>query len=388
MGRKIKLASGLVALAVIGGLAGLPGIVESQFNGLTGAPLPAVSGEAAAVHKTLQIADMHADTLLWGRDILRRSSRGHVDLPRLEEGNVALQVFSSVTKSPKGLNYHANSDKTDSITLLTVAELQPPRTWSSLIERSLWHSERLRRAEQDSDGRLRIVRTGPDVARLLADRAAGKRVTGAMLSVEGMHDLEGNIANLQRLYDAGFRMAGIAHFFDNQLGGSKHGMNKGGLTPFGRQVVAEMERRRMIVDVAHSSDRTLDDVLAMATRPVVYSHGGVRATCLNDRTLSDDQLRRIAANGGLIGIGYWDAAVCTLTPDSIAAAIAHARNVAGIDHVALGSDFDGATITPFDASQLVQVTNALLKRGFTPDEVRKVMGGNTLAFLERQLPQR
>jgi len=144
----------------------------------------------------------------------------------------------------------------------------------------------------------------------------------------------------------------------------------------------------MIVDVAHSSDRTLDDVLAMATRPVVYSHGGVRATCPNDRTLSDDQLRRIAANGGLIGIGYWDAAVCTLTPDSIAAAIAHARDVAGIDHVALGSDFDGATITPFDASQLVQVTNALLKRGFTPEEVRKVMGGNTLAFLERQLPQR
>ena len=388
MGRKIKLVAGLAALAIIGGLAALPGIVESQFNGLTGAPLPAVSAKAAALHKTLQIADMHADTLLWGRDILHRSSRGHVDLPRLEEGNVALQVFSSVTKSPKGLNYHANSDKTDSITLLTVAALQPPRTWSSLIERSLWHAERLRRAEQNSDGRLRIVRTGPDVARLLADRAAGKRVTGAMLSVEGMHDLEGNIANLQRLYDAGFRMAGIAHFFDNQLGGSKHGMNKGGLTPFGRQVVAEMERRRMIVDVAHSSDRTLDDVLAMATRPVVYSHGGVRATCPNDRTLSDDQLRRIAANGGLIGIGYWDAAVCTLTPDSIAAAIAHARNVAGIDHVALGSDFDGATITPFDASQLVQVTNALLKRGFTPDEVRKVMGGNTLAFLERQLPQR
>jgi len=388
VGRKIKLVAGLAALAIIGGLAALPGIVENQFNGLTGAPLPAVSAKAAALHKTLQIADMHADTLLWGRDILHRSSRGHVDLPRLEEGNVALQVFSSVTKSPKGLNYHANSDKTDSITLLTVAALQPPRTWSSLIERSLWHAERLRRAEQNSDGRLRIVRTGPDVARLLADRAAGKRVTGAMLSVEGMHDLEGNIANLQRLYDAGFRMAGIAHFFDNQLGGSKHGMNKGGLTPFGRQVVAEMERRRMIVDVAHSSDRTLDDVLAMATRPVVYSHGGVRATCLNDRTLSDDQLRRIAANGGLIGIGYWDAAVCTLTPDSIAAAIAHARDVAGIDHVALGSDFDGATITPFDTSQLVQVTNALLKRDFTPDEVRKVMGANTLAFLERQLPQR
>jgi microsomal dipeptidase-like Zn-dependent dipeptidase len=388
VGRKIKIAAGLVALAIVGGLAALPGIVERQFNGVTGQPLPKVSAEAAALHKTLQIADMHADTLLWGRDILHRSSRGHVDLPRLEEGNVALQVFSSVTKSPKGLNYHANSDKTDSITLLTIAALQPPRTWNSLLERSLWHAWRLQRAERDSAGRLRIVRNGSDVSRLLADRAAGKRVTGAMLSVEGLHDLEGKIGNVQRLYDAGFRMAGIAHFFDNQLGGSKHGMKKGGLTPFGRQVVAEMERRRMIVDVAHSSDQTLGDVLAMATRPVVYSHGGVRATCPNDRTLSDDQLRRIAANGGLIGIGYWDAAVCTLTPDSIAAAIDHARHVAGIDHVALGSDFDGATITLFDTSELVQVTNALLKRGFTADEIRKVMGGNTLAFLERQLPPR
>jgi len=144
----------------------------------------------------------------------------------------------------------------------------------------------------------------------------------------------------------------------------------------------------MIVDVAHSSDLTLDDLLAIATRPVVYSHGGVQATCPNDRTLTDDQLRRIAANGGLIGIGYWDAAICELTPASIAAAIDHARRIAGIDHVALGSDFDGATTTPFDASQLVQVTNALLARGFTPDEIRKVMGGNVLRFLERELPPR
>jgi len=382
----IAIATGL--LLAMAALSALPAIVESQFNGVTGKPLPPVSAQAAALHRTLQIADMHADTLLWGRDILGRSNRGHVDLPRLEQGNVALQVFSSVTKTPKGQNYHANSAETDNITLLTVVQLQPPRTWNSLIERSLWHAARLEDAESRSNGRLRIVRSGADLNRLLADRAAGRRVTGALLSVEGLHDLEGKLGNLQRLYAAGFRMAGIAHFFDNELGGSKHGIKKGGLTPFGRHVVAEMERRHMIVDVAHSSDRTLDDVLAIATRPVVYSHGGVQATCPNDRTLTDDQLRRIAANGGLIGIGYWDAAICELTPASIAVAIDHARRIAGIDHVALGSDFDGATITPFDASQLVQVTNALLARGFTPDEIRKVMGGNVLRFLERELPPR
>ena len=386
--RGIGITIAIVLLLAIGVLSALPAIVENQFNGVTGKPLPPVSAQAAALHRTLQIADMHADTLLWGRDILHRSNRGHVDLPRLEQGNVALQVFSSVTKTPKGQNYHANSAETDNITLLTVVQLQPPRTWNSLIERSLWHAARLEDAERRSNGRLRIVRSGADVNRLLADRAAGRRVTGALLSVEGLHDLEGNLGNLQRLYAAGFRMAGIAHFFDNELGGSKHGLKKGGLTPFGRRVVAEMERRHMIVDVAHSSDRTLDDVLAIATRPVVYSHGGVQATCPNDRTLTDDQLRRIAANGGLIGIGYWDAAICELTPASIAAAIDHARRIAGIDHVALGSDFDGATTTPFDASQLVQVTNALLARGFTPDEIRKVMGGNVLRFLERELPPR
>ena len=166
-----------------------------------------------------------------------------------------------------------------------------------------------------------------------------------------------------------------------------HGIAKGGLTPFGRQIVAEMERRQMIVDLAHSSARTIDQVLAIATRPVVYSPGGVQATCPNDRTLTDDQLRRIAANGGLIGIGYWDGAVCDLTATAIAAAIDHARKVAGIDHVALGSDFDGATVTPFDTSQLVQVTNALLVRGFSSDEIRKVMGENLLRFLQRQLPR-
>jgi microsomal dipeptidase-like Zn-dependent dipeptidase len=331
---------------------------------------------------------MHADTLLWNRDLLEQGGRGQVDLPRLEQGNVALQVFSSVTKTPKGQNYDSNGADSDNITLLAIGQLQPTRTWSSLIERSLWHSTKLGRAAERSQGRLRIVRTGADVSRLLADRAAGKRVTGAMLSVEGLHDLEGKAENLDRLHAAGFRMAGLTHFFDNELAGSMHGKAKGGLTPFGAEIVRRMEARGMIVDIAHASPAAVDQILKMARRPVVSSHGGVQATCKVNRNLTDAQIRGIAATGGLVGIGYWDGAICSTDPKAIAAAIAHVRDLVGIQHVALGSDFDGAVTTAFDAAGLASVTQALADRGFSDEEIARVMGGNLLAFLQRVLPAR
>lgn len=379
-----KIVYGLIALLVIAAGAFLifaPGIVEGGMNKVAATPLPAVSERARALHARLAVADMHADTLLWQRSLVDPARRGQVDLPRLEAGNVALQVFSSVTKTPKGQNYDANGADSDNITLLTVAQLQPPRTWNSLLQRSLWHAEKLGRAEAASDGRLRVVRSGTDVRRLLADRAAGRKVTGALLSIEGLQNLEGRLDNLDRLHAAGFRMAGLAHFFDNEVAGSMHGLAKGGLTPLGRQVVRAMEAKGMIVDIAHSSHRAVAEVLAMARRPVVSSHGGVQATCRVNRNLSDEEIRGIARTGGLVGIGYWDAAVCDLRPAAIAAAIAHVRDLVGVDHVALGSDFDGAVTTAFDAAGLVNVTQALIDRGFTDEEIAKVMGGNLLRLL-------
>jgi membrane dipeptidase len=383
----IALAAGaLLAVAAIGFFGFAPAIVERGMNRVEAAELPEVTPAAEALHRRLAVADLHADTLLWRRDILERAGRGHADLPRLEEGNVALQILSSVTKTPKGQNYDSNGADSDNITLLAIAQLQPPRTWTSLLQRSLFHAGKLERAEAGSDGRLRIVRTGADVRRLLADRAAGRRATGALLSIEGLQNLEGRIENVARLHAAGFRMAGLAHFFDNEVGGSMHGEAKGGITPFGRRVVREMEARGMIVDLAHASPALFADAIAMARRPVVSSHGGVQATCKVNRNLSDDQLRAIAGTGGLIGIGYWDGALCDISPAAIAAAIDHARRVAGIDHVALGSDFDGAVTTAFDTAGLVHVTQALLDRGFTEEEIAKVMGGNLLRFLAANLP--
>lgn len=379
--------SALLILAAIAFFVLAPAIVENSMNKVEPVTLK-ITPRARALHATLQIADMHADTLLWKRSLLDRSSRGQVDLPRLLEGNYALQVFSSVTKTPKGQNYDANPSDTDNITSLAIADLQPVRTWGSLLERSLWHATKLGRFAAASNGRLRLIRTPADLDRLLADRAGGHKVVGAMLSVEGLQDLEGKLANLDRLHDAGFRMAGLAHFFDNEIAGSMHGEAKGGLTPLGIQVVRRMEALGMIVDVAHSSHKTIAQVIAMARRPIVASHGGVQASCKVNRNLTDDEIRGIAKTGGVIGIGYWDAAICSTRPEAAATAIAHVRDLVGIDHVGLGSDFDGAVTTGFDSSQIAAVTQALIDRGFSDADVAKVMGGNVLRVIRAGIAPR
>ncbi|MFM5913526.1 MAG: dipeptidase [Chakrabartia godavariana] len=347
-----------------------------------------VSARAEALHKALFIADLHSDTLMWKRNPLDPATRGHVDLPRLEAGHVGLQVFSSVTKTPKGQNYDANPSDTDNITALAIGQMQPPRTWTSLLERSLWHAEKLKRAEADSKGALLIVRSGADLDRLVQTRGAKPVPVGALLSIEGLQNLEGKRANLDVLFKAGFRMAGFAHFFDNEVAGSMHGMKKGGLTPLGRQVLADMEAKGMVVDIAHCSHQCVTEILAAAKRPVVSSHGGVQATCKVNRNLTDDEIRGVARTGGVIGIGYWDAAICSTDPRAIAKAMRHVRDLVGIDHVGLGSDFDGATTTPFDTAGLAHVTQALIDEGFSDADIAKVMGGNVLRVLKAVLPPR
>jgi membrane dipeptidase len=348
----------LVAVLIVAGVrffATTPGKIDWSQNKIEPVPL-SITPAAQALQSTLDVADMHADSLLWKRDLLTRSDRGHIDLPRLIEGHYALQVFSSVTKSPKGQNYDSNGADSDTITNLAIIDLQPPRTWTSLLERSLWHAEKLRSFAERSDGWLRLIGSPSDIDRLLADRRNGHSVVGGMLSIEGLQDLEGNIANLDVLYAAGFRMAGLAHFFENDVAGSMHGVGKGGLTPLGHQVVRRMETLGMIVDLAHASHATVADVLAMATRPVVFSHGGVQATCKVNRNLTDEEITGVAKTGGVIGIGYWKGAICPTDPKDAARAIAHVRDLVGIDHVGLGWDFDGSTTTGFDASQIVTVT--------------------------------
>jgi microsomal dipeptidase-like Zn-dependent dipeptidase len=388
MRKKIWIPATLIAAAALGFFGFAPGYVEGSMNQIDGKPLIAVSAEAKALHKTLNIVDLHSDTLIWNRDLNDSVSRGHMDLPRLQDGNVALQLFSSVTKTPKNQNYDGNGADTDNITLLTIAQLQPVKTWSSLAERSLYHAQKRDDAVVASAGAIKAVDTAGQLDALLSARQKDKRPVGAMLTIEGLQNLEGKAANLDRLYDAGFRMAGLTHFFDNELAGSMHGLKKGGLTPFGRDIVRRMEAKGMIIDIAHLSHSGVAEVLAMATRPVVSSHGGVQATCKVNRNLTDDEVRGVAKTGGVIGIGYWDGALCDTSPRAAAKAMKHVRDLVGIEHVALGSDYDGATTVRFDTSQLVQVTQALMDEGFTAQEIRAVMGENALRVIRAGLVPR
>ncbi|WGX98326.1 dipeptidase [Nocardioides sp. L-11A] len=377
----------VVLVAAIGFFTFAPRIVESGMNKVAPAQLPSVTPETQRLHDSLQIVDMHADTLMWDRDLLDRSGRGHLDLPRMEDGNVALQVLSSVSKSPKGQNYDSNSADSDNITLLTFAQLQPPRTWTSLLQRSLYHAEKLQKAARESRGSLRLIRTRRDLDGLIEDREGGRQVTGALFSVEGLQNLEGDFDNLDRLYDAGMRMAGFTHFFDNEVAGSMHGEEKGGLTDLGRRVFREMERRGIVVDIAHASHDAVAEMLALATKPVVLSHGGVQATCDVNRNLTDDEIRGVAATGGVVGVGYWDAAVCTLSTAAVVDAIDHVVQVGGIATAALGSDYDGATTVGWDTTHLAAITQELVDRGYDDAAIAAIMGGNTLRVLRATLPQ-
>lgn len=381
MRKRFWVPAVLLGVAAAGFFGIAPGYLESQMNKVDGQELLVVTPEAEALHKSLLVVDLHSDTLLWQRDLTQPASRGHEDLPRLQEGNVTLQVFASTTKSPKGQNYDSNTADSDNITALVIAQRQPRRTWASLLERSLFHAEKLDQAVAAAKGQLLKVTDETSFNKLLIAHGRAHGPVGGLLSVEGLHNLEGQPANLDKLYAAGFRMAGLTHFFDNELAGSLHGVSKAGLTPMGRSVMGRMEELGMIVDIAHCSHQCVAEVLASARRPVVSSHGGVQAVCKVNRNLSDDEIRGVAKTGGVIGIGYWDAAICDTSPRSIAKAIRHVRDLVGIEHVGLGSDYDGSTTVRFDTSHLVQITQALIDEGFSVDEIRAVMGGNALRLI-------
>lgn len=385
--RSLLLAlGGVAALAVAGVLSLGPALVEGRMNRVREGGA-SVRPRAAELHRRLLVADLHADTLLWGRDLLKRGSRGHVDLPRLQDGNVALQAFTVVTRTPRGLNIDSNdADAPDDLTLLALVQRWPPRTWRSRTERALYLARRLADAASRSGGALVVLRTRGDLQAFLERRRRDPRLVGAWLGLEGAHALEGDLARLDALDAAGFRMVALTHFFDNEWAGSAHGRRKGGLTPAGRELVRRLEERRILLDLAHASPAAIDEALSLSTRPVVVSHTGVRGTCDNQRNLSDAHVRAVAATGGVVGIGFWETAVCGTDEDAIARAVVHAARVGGIDHVALGSDFDGAVTTPFDTAGLARLTDALLRAGLSEGDVAKVMGGNVARVLAQAFP--
>ncbi len=345
-----------------------------------------VSEHARALHDRLLVADLHADTLLWNREMDERHAIGHVDLPRMEEGNVGLQAFTIVSKVPSGINERATPDRDDMITFLAMAQGWPAETWGVLHERTLYQARRLHEVEKRSNGRFRIIRTADDLRRFIEDRKADPKLSAGFLGIEGAHALSGNLRNVLAFHDAGIRMMAPTHFFDNDIAGSQHGMEKGGLTDKGRRMIKLMEAKKMIVDLAHASEKTIAEVTAMATRPVVVSHTGVRGTCENNRNLTDKQVRDVARTGGVIGIAYFPLAICGEDATAVAKAIRYTADLVGVEHVALGSDYDGFVKTPFDTSGVPLVTEALLREGFNDEEIALIMGGNVVRVLLSALP--
>jgi len=385
--KKILLYSALALLLLLGVfMFVLPGQVTKRANAVLAHAPYTPSASAQALHQSLDIVDLHCDALLWNRDLLERGKTGHVDVPRLIVGNVALEVFTIVSKVPFGLNMERTNGNSDMITVLAIAQRWPPRTWGSLKERALYQAEKLHEFADRSQGKLVLIKTAADLQSYLARRQTDRDLTAGFLGIEGAQVLEGDLANIDVLFDAGFRMMAPTHFFDNDIAGSAHGVEKGGLTEKGKEMIRRMEAKRMLVDLAHASPQTIDDVLAIANKPVLVSHTGVKGTCDGARNLSDGHVKRIAATGGVIGIAYFDAAICATDIQAIVRAIHYTADLAGVEHVGLGSDFDGAVSTPFDTAGLVQLTEALLAEGFSETEIGLIMGGNVLRVLQENLP--
>lgn len=331
------------------------------------------------------IADLHCDMLLWDRDFFSNNDYGHVDLPRMQQANMAFQAFTIVSKTPRGINIERNSAETDQIGLLSFMQLRPPSTWFSIKARALHQINQLHDFAKQSNGQFRVIKSKAGLQDFISDRIQNKNLTSGMIGIEGAHCLEGDLNNLDEFYQAGVRYIGLAHFFDNEWAGSAHGIDKGGLTKTGKQLIKKMDSLNIIIDLAHSSAKTIDEIFALTQSPVIVSHTGVQAVCNNQRNLSDEHILEIGKRNGLIGIGLWETAVCGTDATATAKSIKYAADKIGVDKVALGSDFDGALTAHFDVTGLPLIMEALQKEGFSPKEIELIMGGNVRDFMLRNL---
>jgi membrane dipeptidase len=324
--------------------------------------------DARALHASLLIVDGHCDTALdaiglgvtdpggGARDITVRSDRGLVDVPRLLEAGVCGQFFAMYTVGN---------------------DIQDPRAHA-------WRMLTALEAAMARSGQLRLATKAADVLRAKVDGAVA-----AFLAIEGGEAIGESLDELRSFHRRGVRLMTLTWNHRNAIARGVGAPPPGGLTAFGQQVVALMEELGMIVDVSHLADEALDDVLRMARRPLVASHSNAKAVHNHRRNLTDDQARRIADTGGLIGLTFAgvfiDADPAKVTLERTMQHLDRLVSAAGIEHVGLGTDFDGFT-RPYgmvmrDCTDLPELTAAMLARGYTPDAIARIMGGNWLRVI-------
>ena len=373
------------------------------------APAAPASNAPADVHARAIVIDTHDDTtqrLLFekGFDIGQRHENGNIDIPRMREGGLDALFFS----------IWVPSDVTG-----------PPA-----VKRALQLIDRVHEAVRTHPNDLVLATTAADIR-----RAAAERKIAALMGMEGGHMIDDDLGTLRDYARLGVRYLTLSHFKNNNWADSstdKPAHN--GLTDFGKDVVRELNRLGVMVDISHVSDKTFADALEVSTVPVIASHSSCRAIAQHPRNMTDDMMRALAKNGGVIMINYevsflseenrlaseksggvvaaldqmskkcgGDEACSTLESarvtreamdkgtlpavswEKIIEHIDHAVKMAGVDHVGLGSDFDGATmpIGMEDASKLPKLTTALMEKGYSAADVEKILGGNILRVMEQ-----
>jgi membrane dipeptidase len=400
-----RMRNMLIRAALASAVLTLPAIVFTQS-----APADAVSSRAKQLHDRAIVIDSHDDTtqrLLFDKtfDISVRQKNGNIDIPRMREGGLDGLFFSIWVPAD-------------------VTGMPAVKTADALIDS-------VHKAVKAHPNDLMLATTAADVR-----RAASEHKIAALMGMEGGHMINDDLGQLRKYAAAGVRYLTLTHFKNNNWADSSTDKPKhNGLTPFGKDVVRELNTLGMMVDISHVADKTFYDVLAITKAPVIASHSSCRAIANHPRNMTDDMLRALAKNGGVVMINYHVAflseefrvasekksgdvvasnaamarkcggneACATMeseradheamakgelpkvTWEKIIEHIDHAVKVAGADHVGLGSDFDGATM-PFgmeDASKLPKITDALLKKGYSEQDIEKILGGNILRVMEQ-----
>lgn len=305
-------------------------------------------------HHDCLVVDAHVDTALavWrGRSLGRRAAVGHVDLPRLAQGGVNVQVFAHFIEP----------------------EYKPERS----LPRFLELLDAFLTAVDENAERIAVVTSMGAAAAAVAQ---GK--VAAVLAIEGGEALAGRLAVLRVFYRLGVRLIGLTWNERNDLAvGAGAAGAGGGLTRLGTAVVAEMNRLGMVVDVSHLSDQSFWHVLAVSRQPVVASHSNCRALCNHPRNLTDRQIKALARQGGVMGMNFYPPFVdpAQATVERVVDHIDHVLQLVGPDHVGLGSDFDGIDETPIgleDVTRLPSLTEAMFQRGWDESTMAKILGGN------------
>lgn len=332
--------------------------------------------DSASLHARAYVADGHADSLMWNRDLLTCSKSGHVDVPRLKEAGVDLQCFTVVTRGYPWVNGF------DAFCRYRGWPLHARRSdWA----RCTWQLDRMAEFCRESKGAMSLTTRRDDL-----DRNFDAGTLSAVLGIEGGHCLEGQVDRVAELVRRGVTFMGLTHLSNNDLGGSSFPlMGDKPLTPKGHEVLEAMASAGMAVDVAHASRASLSDMLAHPKVRLLSSHTGVEGAHRSWRNLPDDALATIAARGGVVGIIFAPTYLGGRGYDAEVRHIEHAVRVMGEDSVGFGSDFDGMVPLPrgmHDVRDLPKLTDVLLSRGLSTGQVEKIAGGNFRRFFGELLP--